>query len=191
MDDTIETLTVGVRADTARFAQDASTMQTALQASLGAGADKAGSLIEASLAKAVTSGKLSFADLEKSALAVFATIATQAVSNGLAALLGGSGGGGLAAIGSDLLGALLGSPGRATGGPVSPGRPYVVGEQGPELFVPTAAGSVSPAASGGAPRAVSVAISIAAPATAEPQALARSSRQVARAVSRALAQAER
>jgi hypothetical protein len=192
MDDTIETLTVGVRADTASFAQDAATMQASLQASLGAGADRAGSLIETSLAKAVTSGKLGFADLEKSALAVFGSIAAQAVSNGLASLLGGvGGGGGLATIGSSLIGALLGSPGRATGGPVSPGRPYMVGEQGPELFVPTAAGSIASAAGGSASRPVNVAISIAAPATAEPQALARSSRQVARAVSRALAQAER
>jgi hypothetical protein len=192
MDETIETLLVGVRADTASFASDAAAMQASLQNSLGAGADKAGGLIEASLAKAITSGKLGFADLEKSALAVFANIATQAVSNGLASVLGGvSGGGGLATIGSSLIGALLGSPGRATGGPVSPGRAYMVGEQGPELFVPTAAGSVAPAASGAAPRAVNVAISINAPTATEPQALARSSRQVARAVNRALAQAER
>ena len=191
MDDTIETLTIGVRADTASFAQDAATMQASLQASLGQGADKAGSLIETSLAKAITSGKDGFADLEKTALAALGEIAAQAVSNGLASLLGGvSGGGGLATLGSSLLGSLLGAPGRATGGPVSPGRPYMVGEQGPELFVPTSAGSVAPAA--GAPsRAINVAISVGAPAGTEPQALARSSRQVARAVSRALAQAER
>jgi phage-related minor tail protein len=34
--------------------------------------------------------------------------------------------------------------GRASGGPVSAGTPYVVGEQGPELFVPTANGSIVP-----------------------------------------------
>lgn len=33
---------------------------------------------------------------------------------------------------------------RASGGPVSAGQPYVVGEQGPELFVPGASGSVVP-----------------------------------------------
>jgi len=192
MDETIETLMIGVRADTASFAQDTATMQASLQNSLGQGADKVGSLIESSLAKAVTSGKLGFADLEKSVLAVFGTIAAQAVSDGLSSLLTGmAGGGGLATLGSSLIGALIGSPGRATGGPVSPGRPYMVGEQGPEVFVPGAAGSIAPAGGAPAARSVNVAISVAAPAGTEPQALARSSRQVARAVSRALAQADR
>jgi len=35
-------------------------------------------------------------------------------------------------------------PGRAMGGPVSGGSPYVVGEQGPELFVPHASGTIVP-----------------------------------------------
>jgi len=193
MDETIETLLVGVRADTASFAQDAATMQASLQTSLGSGAANAGSLIEAGLAKAIASGKLGFADLEKTALAVLSNIAAQAVTSGLSSLLGGvsGSGGGLLSAGTSLIGSLFGLPGRATGGPVSPGRPYMVGEQGPELFVPTSAGSVAPAASGAAPRAVNVAISINAPTATEPQALARSSRQVARAVNRALAQAER
>lgn len=35
-------------------------------------------------------------------------------------------------------------PGRAIGGPVSGGSPYVVGEKGPELFVPHASGTIVP-----------------------------------------------
>lgn len=35
-------------------------------------------------------------------------------------------------------------PGRASGGPVSGGQPYIVGEQGPELFVPGVSGSIVP-----------------------------------------------
>lgn len=35
-------------------------------------------------------------------------------------------------------------PGRAAGGPVASGRPYLVGENGPELFVPGASGSIVP-----------------------------------------------
>ena len=35
-------------------------------------------------------------------------------------------------------------PGRAMGGPVSGGSPYVVGEKGPELFVPHASGTIVP-----------------------------------------------
>ncbi|MGA1077022.1 MAG: hypothetical protein ACO307_18135, partial [Ilumatobacteraceae bacterium] len=34
--------------------------------------------------------------------------------------------------------------GRATGGPTNPGTAYVVGEKGPELFVPRSAGTVVP-----------------------------------------------
>ena len=33
-------------------------------------------------------------------------------------------------------------PGRAAGGPVTNGRPYVVGEKGPELFVPSGSGNI-------------------------------------------------
>jgi hypothetical protein len=35
-------------------------------------------------------------------------------------------------------------PGRAGGGPVTGGRPYLVGERGPELFVPRESGSILP-----------------------------------------------
>ena len=35
-------------------------------------------------------------------------------------------------------------PGRATGGPVSGGTPYMVGEKGPELFVPNTSGTIVP-----------------------------------------------
>jgi phage-related minor tail protein len=71
---------------------------------------------------------------------------------------------------------------------VSPGRAYMVGERGPEMFVPTSAGAVTPneAMSGGA-REVRVSINVNAPAGGDQaQALQRSSRQVASAVRRAL-----
>lgn len=47
--------------------------------------------------------------------------------------------------GIDIAGAL------ASGGPVLPGRPYLVGEKGPELVVPKQAGYVLPSVSRGAP----------------------------------------
>ncbi|RYY22455.1 MAG: tail tape measure protein, partial [Sphingomonadales bacterium] len=71
-------------------------------------------------------------------------------------------------------------------GPVSPMRPYWVGERGPELFVPTSAGQVSVPGGGGA-RDVRVAITVNAAGGDAPRALAQSSRQVARAVKAALA----
>jgi hypothetical protein len=35
-------------------------------------------------------------------------------------------------------------PGRASGGPVSGGSPYIVGEMGPELFIPGSSGTILP-----------------------------------------------
>lgn len=40
-------------------------------------------------------------------------------------------------------------PGLAAGGPVAAGRPFVVGERGPELFVPSQAGRIVPGGGGG------------------------------------------
>lgn len=44
---------------------------------------------------------------------------------------------------------IFGILGMARGGPVSPGRPYMVGEQGPEMFVPRAPGTIVPGSMGG------------------------------------------
>jgi hypothetical protein len=49
-----------------------------------------------------------------------------------------------ASIGGAIGGALGFGGGRAMGGPVSSGTAYVVGERGPELFVPGSSGSIVP-----------------------------------------------
>jgi len=187
MDEEIERLIVSVRADTAGFARDVAEMRGALGGPLEAGAERAGRAIEGALLRAIRSGKFGFEDLRRVALGVLDQIAAASLKSGVDALFGGSGGGsGLAG----LLGSLFsGSPGRATGGPVSPGRPYWVGERGPEIFVPSSAGSVA-AASGGGAREVRVAITVNAGAGEASRALAQSSRQVARAVKAALSQVE-
>ena len=192
MDEEIERLVVSVRADTSGLARDVADMRGQLEGSLGAGANRAGAMIEDALGRAVSTGKLGFDDLRRVALAVMAEIAAAAMQAGMNALGGGSGnsggGSGMAGLiqaGVQILSA-MGLPGRATGGPVSPGAAYMVGERGPELFVPTASGRIEPLASGGGGRDVRVAISINAPGGNEPQALARSGRQVARAVRAAL-----
>jgi phage-related minor tail protein len=75
--------------------------------------------------------------------------------------------------------------GKAAGGAVNVGGAYLVGERGPELFVPTSAGRVEAGVS--APREVRVSINVSTPRGGDtPQALQRSSRQVASAVRRAL-----
>jgi hypothetical protein len=95
--------------------------------------------------------------------------------------------------GSGLLGSLFGSifgGARAGGGPVEPGKAYLVGEKRPELFVPRVPGTIVPRVptGGGAPQ-VSIPITINAPgATAETVAMIR--REVALAA-RPIAEAAR
>lgn len=191
MDEEIERLVVSVRADTQAFSRDVQEMKSVLEGPFGAGVERAGKLLESSLTRALRSGKLGFEELKQVALSVSAEIAAASIRSGLGALGqgGGSGGGGLLSLAASVLGAFSGAPGRATGGPVSPGRAYLVGERGPEVFVPTGSGSVAtmgPPAS----RDIRVSIAINAPAASAPDMLARSSRQVARAVRLSLAREE-
>mgnify|MGYP001181396557 CR=1 FL=1 len=188
MDEEIERLMVSVRADTRGFSRDVDSMRQEMEGPFAAGVQRAGRSVETTLIRAIRSGKLGFEELEKVAVAVLDTIAAKAIEGGIAALLGGGGEGSAAPLAGALLSALVGLPGRATGGPVSPARPYLVGERGPEWFVPTTSGNVVPQAAGG-PREVRVSININAGGSDAPQALARSGRQVARAVKAALAEA--
>lgn len=194
MDEEIERLIISVRADTQGFARDVAALRAQIDGPLGSSVTRMGSLIETTLARAIRSGKFGFDDLRRVALAALSDIAEAAVQ---AALGGGSGigggatgssggGGALVGLGLQLLSNLIGgAPGRATGGPVTPGRAYIVGERGPELFVPTSSGRVeTPAARGS--RDLRIAIAINAPPASAPEALARSGRQVARAVRAAL-----
>lgn len=169
----------GVRLDTAGFARDVAAMRGELEGVLGAGAERAGARIETALLRAVSTGKLGFEDMKRAALSAMDAIAKSALQSGVESAGGGGG------LGAALIG-LLGLPGRATGGPVSPGRPYRVGERGPELFVPTTSGRVEAAMPAG-PREVRVSITVNTSAGAAPAAMAQSSRQVARAVRAALA----
>ena len=190
MDETIDTLMIDVRASTQGFQSDIETMRSAVDTSLGGGFAKAGDVLERGLLSAIRHGSLGFDDLKRAALQTMNEIAAQAVKSGIGSLLSGgasgTGGGSIGQLLSGAIGSLFGLPGRATGGPVSPGRGYVVGERGPELFVPTSAGRVEASAGGGA-RDVRVSIQLAAPrGTGAPVALRRSSRQVASAVRRSL-----
>lgn len=189
MDEEIDQLVIAVRADTQGFARDVSDMRQQLEGPLGAGAGRAGRTIENALLRVVRSGKLGFEDLRGVALGVLDSIAQSAVSAGLSALGGGSSGGGLLGGLANIGLAALGLPGRATGGPVSQGRAYRVGENGPELFVPGTSGRiVGSGEMGERARDVRVAINVTAPEGTAPQALARSARQIARNVRTALSE---
>jgi len=185
MDDTIETLMVSVRADTSAFARDVAAMRGQLEGPLVDGAGRAGALIDRSLAKAILSGKTGFDDLKKIALAAMADIAQASLRALFQTPGGGSFGAGLINGLGSLVTSLLGLPGRATGGPVSSGRAYVVGEKGPELFVPSSGGRIEQVSRKGGD--VRVAIAIQAPQPSDPQVLRQSTRQVARAIRSALA----
>ena len=184
MDEDVETLVVRVRADTQGLSRDVEAMRASLEGPLASGAERAGLRIEQGLLRAVRTGKFGFEDLKRLALSVLDEIA----ASGLRSALGSSGGGsgGLAGLGATLLTSVLGLPGRATGGPGAPGRAYMVGERGPELFVPTTSGQVlAHGAGGGRDVRVSIAVN-GRGGESEPRLLARSARQVARAVRGAL-----
>lgn len=70
-----------------------------------------------------------------------------------AGLFGSTGGGALTSILSAVLGGIAG---KASGGPVSGGTPYLVGEAGPELFVPSTSGTIVPNGSLGASSRLSI-----------------------------------
>ena len=196
MDDEIETLMVEVRAGTSGFSADIAAMRGTIDGSLTDGFARAGSALERGLTGAIRRGSLGFDDLKQIALRTMNEIAASALQLGLDKIFGGAGGGGsgsssggtaglFGSLLSTVLGGIFGAPGRATGGPVSPNRPYMVGERGPELFVPTSAGRVETGGGGG--RDVRVAINLAAPrGTDSPVMLRRSTRQIASAVARAM-----
>lgn len=185
MDDEIDSLLVEVRASTEGFTHDIAAMRGAVDGDLVSGFTRAGTVLEKGLASAIRTGSLGFDDLKRVALSTLDGIAGQAVKTLVSAAGSSASGGGVIDF-AGLLSGALGLPGRATGGNVSPGRSYIVGERGPELFVPTSAGRVETGAPS-AGRNVKVAINLSTPrGSSTPQSLQRSSRQVASAVRRAL-----
>ena len=146
MDEDIDELIVSVRADTQAFAADMQQMRGTFDGTLMDGFEKAGDVLERGLLSAIRKGSLGFDGLKRTVTAALDQIAAQALQLGLDSLFGGKGGqsGGFGGLFQGALGALFGLPGRATGGLVGPYKPYLVGERGPELFVPTSAGRVEP-----------------------------------------------
>lgn len=80
--------------------------------------------------KFVDTGKFSFSDFTNSIIRDIIKIQMKAaVAN-------------LFSASSSFLGFTL--PGKALGGPVAAGTPYMVGEKGPEMFIPASSGSITP-----------------------------------------------
>jgi len=99
--------------------------------------------MEQALDQFVATGKLSFSDLARSIISdlIKIQLKAQATSlfSGLVSSIFGGGGGATPAFGST---AFWG--GKAEGGNVSGDNSYMVGEQGPELFVPKTSGTIIP-----------------------------------------------
>ena len=182
----LDTLVIAVRADTSGFMGGVGDIRRELDGPLAQGVDRAGSSIARALGRAAVSGKFGFEDLRRVALTALADIAAGALKTDLGG--GSSGGGLLGSLASSIGGLVSGKPGRATGGPVSAGSAYVVGERGPEMFVPTAAGRIEPPGSGRG--AVNVTVKVAAARDASPAIMRQTGAQLARAIRQALARAE-
>jgi hypothetical protein len=68
-------------------------------------------------------------------------LVTEPLGNAITGATGGAGG--IGGFFSSIFGSIFGG-GKALGGPVLAGTPYIVGERGPELFVPRASGNIVP-----------------------------------------------
>ncbi len=191
MDEELETLVVGIRADTRAFERDVQRMRGDVEGPFARGFERAGEKLETSLLSAIRRGKLGFDDLKQVALSVLSDIAANAIRSGIGAVGGGGasqpGHGGLLSGLVQIVGSLSGAAGRATGGPVSPGQAYRVGENGPEWFVPTSAGRVETGFGGQASAPIQLNIRVSDNgAGSAPKQIERSARHVAHAVRNAL-----
>lgn len=96
--------------------------------------------------------KEAFADMGRSILQEVNKLVAQDIAKKIFGSFGGGssggGGGGFLEIAGSFLGSLFGGA-RADGGPVEAGRGYVVGERGPEWFMPRQSGQIIPAGAGG------------------------------------------
>lgn len=134
-----------------------------------------GETIADTLATAARSGEMSFNDMVESILQDLARLALERLVIEPVTDWTDRLGAGLAQSIGDVIGQ------RASGGPVLAGAPYLVGEQGPEVFVPSSAGAVAPA---GPTQIIHVTVN----ATAEPgRAVQHSERQISAAIARAAA----
>lgn len=101
------------------------------------------------LSSAIVKGENLFKTLENSFNRLLDNILQQILESQIQSALtelftpkSGGSGGGLTSMLSAAASYLFGAPGKAVGGPVAAGQPYVVGERGPEMFMPNTAGSI-------------------------------------------------
>ena len=96
--------------------------------------------LEDALYKFFTTGKLGWKDFANTVIQEMIRIETKQLAANI--MTGGRGAGGSSGGGLLGLGGLFGF--LASGGPVSANKPYIVGERGPELFLPNTGGTMVP-----------------------------------------------
>lgn len=96
---------------------------------------------EDAFVKMAETGKLSFKDLANSLIAEMVRIQAKRIALGFLNFLGLGGGG---STGGFLPGVVTGGFGAASGGPVVGGIPRLIGEAGPEMFIPSSNGTIIP-----------------------------------------------
>ena len=134
------------------------------------------SAFERSVMRATKTGSLSIRDMVTSIIADLSRIAIrQSITSPLTSLLRGIAGSAVGAI-----------QGRANGGPVAPNGAYVVGERGPEIFVPAGNGNIVPGAPLRARPQIIVNIQV-----RDAQSFLKSESQVAAMMARALGRGQR
>lgn len=133
----------------------------------------------------VQTGQLSFKSLRDAALKAFQEIGTALIKSGLMQVFDQNSDGIISGFASAFAG-------RATGGPVNPQRAFLVGERGPEVFIPPSNGRIAPltgAAATASSRPISVTVNV---NNNSPQPMGRESAgQIALAVRRAVQRAAR
>jgi len=151
-------------------ANTTATIESAVARSFGS--------VTRTIANAAKSGSDSIAQLTNAVLADFDRIAaSQFIAKPVESLV------------SSVVGSLVPISGaRATGGPVSPGASYLVGEAGPELFTPAGNGQITSNAALPGARASQVVVNITTP---DAQSFQKSKSQIAAMMARALAQGNR
>ena len=87
-------------------------------------------------------GALAGAQMGAAAGTVLLPVIGTAIGGILGGLIGGGIGYGVGTMADESAKEGRGMPGRAAGGPVKANSPYIVGEKGPELFMPTSAGNI-------------------------------------------------
>lgn len=132
---------------------------------------RAGESLARSLGRAAADGEISMAELAQAVLAAINAAARGGAGGGLGQAL-------TAALGAGLGGGAF-SGARASGGPVTSGGAYLVGERGPEVFRPASAGSVEPAVGG-------LTVNVTVQGEGGAPSLLRSEAQIAQALARAV-----